>query len=78
MNKDTELIFNLFIMKFNDDYYVELKTYPRDEFNYNLCLRHAEFKMLKDCFPENEICVMYFGSPTVTFNEIRNFGLEVL
>ncbi len=48
-----EVIFNLFIIAFM---YPEYFRYIEEESEYSHILNSHTFSLLKDCFPENEIC----------------------
>jgi hypothetical protein len=54
MDKNTEIIFNLFLMKIRDEFFYWNHLYPDSLEAYENFLSTSGFKMLKDCFPENE------------------------
>lgn len=55
MNEHEEVIFNLFLIEFMQDYCeVRIKI---SVYDYSPVINLPAFKMLKDCFPENEVCV---------------------
>lgn len=57
MDKHTEIIFNLFLIEFIFDY---CRRRPEIyESSYNIALNTDEFKMIKDCFPINEVVIIY-------------------
>lgn len=53
MNEHEEMIFNLFLIEFMKDYPVV--GFIANVFTYEKLIETGTFKMLKDCFPENEV-----------------------
>jgi hypothetical protein len=54
MDKELEIIFNLFIYEFMDCYYLGEKIEIDSEITYKTLLGLSQFKLLKDCFPVGE------------------------
>jgi hypothetical protein len=54
MDKELEIIFNLFIYEFMDCYYLGEKIEIDSEITYKTLLGLSQFKLLKDCFPIGE------------------------